>query len=253
MRWSAPNRSVAGCCGPRRRLRMWLGLQVLSAQTEAEATSRDTTAIPARPPRRLPSVRALAAAAGVHRNTAAAVYRDLERFGLVECIRGAGTFAVPASDARAPGWGQGRDASCPTGDLAAVLAAELGRPVVEDGGGFGGPLLLPLDATPPTDRTVIPVAPLGPALCALRSLPPGSTVILVSASPRLGRLLRHTLCALHGDGVGLLRVAGERSESMPVADLQLVDLLQLDHRGTDSRTGVLTPLRLVPYSDRRAG
>lgn len=224
---------------------------MLSARTKSVPALREGGTAPASAPRRLPSIRALAAAAGVHRNTAAAVYRDLERFGLVACVRGAGTFATPVPAARRDGPGQ-RDLRA-SADLAEVLSSELGRTVMSDCTGSGDALLLPLDATPPPERSVIPVAPLGAALRGLRSLRPGSTVILVSGSPRLGRLLRHTLCALHGDSVGLLRIAEERVARVPVADLHLADVLHVDHRGTDGPPGVFIPLRLLPFAGGPAG
>ena len=74
--------------GARVELRLRVGLCLLSSH---DAGHR---------PHRLPSIRALADSAGVHRNTAAAVYRDLARFGLVRCEQGRGTFALPAPDPR---------------------------------------------------------------------------------------------------------------------------------------------------------
>jgi len=54
-----------------------------------------------RPGHRLPTVRALAAELGVHVNTVAHAYAELERAGVVTTRRGLGTFvAVPASDER---------------------------------------------------------------------------------------------------------------------------------------------------------
>lgn len=251
MKSNASNAASAGGCGPRCRLRLCLGIRLLSAQAGAVPAVGAGDALPAGPLRRLPSIRALAAAAGVHRNTAAAVYTDLERFGLVRRIRGSGTFALPGAAPFAPA--RDRRPFCPTEDLAAVLAAELGRPVTRYRAGAARPLLLPLDASPPRGLRAIPVAPSGRALGALRALRPGSTVILFSDSPRLGRLLRHTLCALHGDTVGLLRIAGEQVAGAPAADLHLVDLLQLRRGGTHGRPEVLIPLRLIASAARRAG
>lgn len=251
MTLNAPIGSSAGGCGPRCRLRICLGIQLLSAQARTAVVVGDGQTPPAGPLRRLPSIRALAAATGVHRNTAAAVYRELESFGLVRCIRGSGTFALPRSVPPAPV--PGPEPFCPIGDLAAVLAAELGRPVGEYRVGPARPLLLPLDTSPPPGLPVIPVVPFGRALGALRCLRPGSTVILLSESPRLGRLLRHTLCALHGDAVGLLRITEEQAGDAPVADLHLVDLLQLSRHGTDGRSEVLIPLRLIASAPRSAG
>ena len=227
-------------------LRLRLGLRLLSAAEDRSGrhTGPETA-------RRLPSVRALAAAAGVHRNTAAAVYRDLERFGLVRCVRGAGTFALESPYP----WAEFGQAACSAADLADVLAAELHRPVaVAIPSAPDGRLLVPLDEPPPPGRTVIPVAPLGPALGALRHLPPGSTVRLVSSSPRLGRLVRHTILALHGDAVGLTRTPDARAASGGSrANLGLVDLRQLEHRGTDAAPEGLIPLRLLVRSGPTAG
>jgi hypothetical protein len=239
-----PVRIVAGS-GVRSRLRLRLGLRLLSAVEDR--SGRDAGAEAAR---RLPSVRALAAAASVHRNTAAAVYGDLERFGLVRRVRGAGTFAVEFPTP----WVELREPACRAGDLADVLAAELGRPVsVAAPGVPHGPLLVPLDESPPREGPVVPVAPLGRGLRALRRLPAGSTVRLVSTSPRLGRLVRHTILALHGDAVGLARTPNEQSSLLLGADLGLVDLRQFDRRGTDVSPEGLIPLRLLVRSGRRAG
>lgn len=244
-----PPATVAIRCGARRRLRLMLGLRLLSAvedRSHGAARGSHVTA------GRLPSVRALAAAAGVHRNTAAAVYRDLERFGLVRCVRGAGTYPVKTP---AHTWKRFREAVCADAELAEVLAAELRFPVtVSTARVSRGPLLLPLDESPPPDRIVIPVAPLDRALQALRDLRPDSTVRLVSASPRIGRLVRHTIVAFHGDAVGLARTPdGHAPAGASDADLALVDLWQLERRGTDVPSEGLTPLRLLVRAGREAG
>lgn len=244
--------SIASGGDVRRRLRLRLGLRLLAA---AEGRSRPGYGAPPGTARRLPSVRAVAEAAGVHRNTAAAVYRDLERFGLVCCVRGAGTFAVEFPAHPLPG---GPDLVCRAVDMADVLAAELGRPVpVATPGVPGGPLLVPLDESPPSVGVVMPVAPVGPALHALRRLGPGSAVRLVSASPRLGRLVRHTILALHGDAVGFARTPDARVASAafgPVgADLGLIDLRQVERCGTDVPPEGLIPLRLLMCAGRPAG
>lgn len=239
--------SEAARCGVRRALRLRLGLQLLSA-----AESRQRPGALHGSPGRLPSVRALAAAAGVHRNTAAAVYRDLERFGLVRCVRGAGTFAVgPPARSLA----QIAAAVCSDPDLVALLAAELRRPVaVASGCNRRAPLLVPLDEKPPAERLVVPVAPRGPALLALRSLPPGSTVHLVSDSPRVGRLVRHAILALHGETVGLARTERARpAPEVPGIRLSLVDLRQFTPRGTDGGLEGLIPLRLLVGAGRDSG
>lgn len=241
--------SSAARCGVRRRLRLRLGLRLLAA---AEGRQRHDDSREGA--WRLPSVRGLAAATGVHRNTAAAVYRDLERFGLVRCVHGAGTFAAPPP---VHGWAElARQAVCSDPGLAAVLAVELRQPVPVAGPGVPAhrPRFVPLDESPPPDVTVIPVAPLGRALPALCHLPPDSTVRLVSASPRIGRLVWHTIMALHGDAVGLARTAdGHPSAAVPGADLELIDLRQFARRGTDVPSEGLFPLRLLVHALPEAG
>lgn len=232
--------------GARRRLRLRLGLWLL-ATAEGRSHKRRSER-----QQRLPSVRALAATVGVHRNTVAAVYRDLERFGLVRCVRGAGTFAV---ELPARSWTQFGVPACSDPDLAEVLSAELRRPVaVTADGDRSRPLLVPLDESPPADRLVVPVAPRGQALRALRRLPPGSTVHLVSDSPRLGRLVRHAVLALHGESVGLARTnrAGP-APGLSGVGLGLVDLRQLAPSGTDTGLEGLMPLRLLVGSGWKVG
>lgn len=232
--------------GARRRLRLRLGLWLLDA---GEGRSSEAPRVG---PRRLPSVRALASATGVHRNTAAAVYRDLERFGLVRCVRGAGTFAV---ESPACAWTQFGALDCSDPELANVLSAELRRTVsVAASGDRSRPLLVPLDESPPAGRPVVPVTPHGPALRALRRLPPGSAVHLVSDSPRVGRLVRHAILALHGESVGLARTPDiRRVPEVPGVRLGLVDLRQLAPSGTDPGSEGLIPLRMLVGSDRNAG
>lgn len=239
--------SAVARCGARRWLRLRLGLRLLSAADGRQR--RDGLHGTAG---RLPSVRALAAAVGVHRNTAAAVYGDLERFGLVRCVRGAGTFAV---ESPAHSWSQFAEAACSDADLADMLAAELRRPVtVAASGDRSGPLLVPLDEAPPPGRLIVPVAPRGPALQALRRMPPGSAVHLVSDSPRLGRLVRHAIVALHGESVGLVRTPDALlAPAVPGIGLGLVDVRQFAPCGTDAGLEGLIPLRLLVGTGREAG
>ena len=152
-------------------------------------------------------------------------------------------------------WTQPGDAVCSDSGLADVLAVELRRPVrvAIAGGRPEGRRFVPIDESPPPDGVVIPVAPLGRALRALRHLPPDSTVSLLSASPRLGRLVRHTIVALHGDAVGLARTQDEYAVSGLGTDLALVDLRQLERRGTYVSSEGLIPLRLLVRSGREAG
>lgn len=232
--------------GARRRLRLRLGLWLL-------ATAEDRSCAAARGVRgRLPSIRALSAATGVHRNTAAAVYHDLERFGLVRCVRGAGTFAVGTLGRS---WTRLGEPVCSDPTLADVLTAELRRPVtVVASGRRTRPLLVPLDESPPAARLVVPVAPRGPALQALRRLQPDCTVLLVSDSARLGRLVRHTILALHGDGIGLARVMRAPPDpSVHGIGLGLVDLRQVALGGTEVGREGLIPLRLLAGSGPKVG
>lgn len=254
------------------RLRMQLGLRLLSRHDRGYR------------PCRLPGIRTLARSAGVHRNTAAAVYHALERFGLVRCVHGKGTFAtVPPDPHRMPGQPL-RTAD----DLIDVLTLELGRelrprphplPRFRREPTGPGALLLPLDATPPEGRRIVPVAPRGAALTAMARLRPGSNVRLLSRSPSIARLVRHTLLALHGNTVGMRRfdrlperasrtaaVARndarsrkdlDRTSSRVLWDLTLVDAYEgygvVSGRGTSDRRAAFIPLRMLASTDHRCG
>lgn len=263
--------SASARWGVRAELRLRLGLCLLSSHERR------------RRPHRLPSIRALADSAGVHRNTAAAVYRDLERFGLVRCIRGKGTFATAPCD-----WRQLLTEPLQmAADLGDVVLTELERelhrcpqPVRRFRRESIGPgvLLLPFDMTPPKDTRVFPLAPRGMALAAMSRLRPGSNVRLVSRSPSVARLVRHTLLALHGNTVGMGRVEGfspgppegpdpsnrgsrpdavARTSSRVVWDLTLVDAhlaaAIVTDRGTSGRGEAFLPLRMLSSGDHRGG
>lgn len=220
--------------GVRRRLRLRLGLWLL------ERT---------RPGQSLPSVRRLAETAGVHRNTAAAVYADLARFGLVRCVPGSGTYAGRVPDHRRPLAIPAE--SCPA--MRAALAAELGDSVGIDDGSSATPLLVALDEVPPCGRPVVPLVPRGPASAALRRLRPGDEVILLSASPRLGRLVRHVLDALGGPDIGLQRITGSGSPGVARAGLVLSDACQSVSPGTTRAPKGLIKLRLLADTGPDAG
>jgi len=202
----------------------------------------------------MPSVRAFAAAAHVHRNTAAAVYRDLERFGLVRCVPGSGTFAA---DRR---WSFRPEARlvCADAGLRVLLSAELAGAAVRGGPGDDGRsawsdtvTLVPLDERPPKGRgVVVPLAPDARTVQALRTLPPAAVVRLVSGSRRLGRLVRVILHALRRADIGLERLDGPAAwapAAAPAADLLLVDALELRRHGTSRPGEVFLPLRLASH------
>lgn len=159
-----------------------------------------------------PSIRAVAAASGTHRNTVAAAYSDLACLGLIRCQVGSGSFASRPpplnSDTRS------RPFLCREPELARLLSAELGQgsgAVVPGGESFDPePLLLhPLDVVPTDDVTLYPVAPVGETLAGLRSLGLGSTAIVVSKSPSVRRLMRSAIRAVHGASVGVVSLEPE--------------------------------------------
>jgi len=156
---------------------------------------------------RLPSIRAVAAASGVHRNTAAAAYADLARLGLIRCEVGSGSFASLPPIVR-PDIGPS-PIQCREPELARLLSAELRRTPSTSLPGCeaheAGPVLLhPLDLIPKTDVASYPVAPVGETLAQLRALRSGSTAIVVSKSPSARRLMRSAIGAVHGNLVGVV-------------------------------------------------
>ncbi len=258
--------------GVRAELRVRLGLCLLSSHERGHR------------PHCLPSIRAFADSAGVHRNTAAAVYRDLERFGLVRCMRGKGTFTTNSYDSRRL-LNEPLQMAADLGDVVLTeLEGELRRcpqPVRRFRRESIGPgvLLLPLDMTPPKDTRVFPLAPRGMALAAMSRLRPGSNVRLVSRSPSIARLVRHTLLALHGNTVGMGRVdglsrrrrgatavpgdrgdpagRGDRTSPGVEWDLTLVDAYEegviVSGRGTPGQRDAFIPLRVLASADHRHG
>jgi len=229
--------------GVRRRLRLRLGLWLLDRLDRGESSPS-----PGANPRRLPSVRRFAAVAKVHRNTAAAVYRDLQRFGLVRCVRGSGTYV-----ARPPDVGPRARAACGCPDLRAILAAELGGVVRGATGDRNTPLLLPLDVSPPPARSVVPLAPRGRSLTALRRLRSGDDVVLLSGSPRLGCLVRHVIEALHGNEVGFHRAEGPVADHAAPGVLVLGDARRSVAHGTSRAATGLIHLRLVSGAGEHPG
>lgn len=183
--------------GARARLRLIVGMRLL------ESLARDSNWVA----RRLPSIRAVAAASGSHRNTVAAAYSDLVSFGLIRCEVGSGTFA-----SHPPPVHTDRHVvpiMCREPELARLLAAEIGRtsiPGLAAGelSTTGSILLHPLDQVPTTDVTPYPIAPSGETLTVLRSLRRRSTVVVVSQSPSARRLMRSAIHSLHGASVGVV-------------------------------------------------
>lgn len=181
----------------RARVRMIVGMRLL------ERLTLDPSPVG----KRLPSIRAVAAASRAHRNTVAAVYSDLACFGLICCEPGSGSFA-----SRPPpvAWDmRPRPIQCREPELERLLSAEVGQnsaatPLAAEIPA-GEPLLLhPLDLVPTIDVTQYPVAPVGETLERLRSLHRGSTAIVVSRSRSVRRLMRSAIRAIHGASVGVL-------------------------------------------------
>ena len=181
----------------RARLRLLVGMRLL------ERLDLDPSSVG----KRLPSIRAVAAASGVHRNTVAAVYADLACLGLIRCEEGSGSFASRPSPG--PSEMRSRVLHCGEPELARLLCAEVGlhsATTALAGETFAGkPVLLhPLDLVPTADVALYPVAPVGETLARLRSLRRGSTAIVVSKSPSVRRLMRSALRAVHGASVGVV-------------------------------------------------
>ncbi len=156
---------------------------------------------------RLPSIRAVAAASGAHRNTAAAAYVDLARLGLIRCETGSGSFASQPPILR-PDMCLSL-IQCREPELARLLSAELRQIPSSSLPGSeahdSGPVLLhPLDLVPKADVASYPVAPVGETLAQLRALRPGSTAFVVSKSPSVRRLMRSAIRAVHGTLVGVV-------------------------------------------------
>ena len=182
---------------PRTRLRLIIGIHLLDR----------LAADPGFAGCRLPSIRAVAAASGHHRNTVAAVYSDLRQLGLITCRTGSGSFSSR------PGTRSHRDGTrlvCRESALAALLVAETRSscaPVPSDGSAGGRELLMhPLHLVPPAGAACFPVAPSGETLSAVRRLHRGSTALVLSRSPTVRRLMRHTIRSIHGRSVGVVSV-----------------------------------------------
>lgn len=187
----------AGELRARARLRLILGMRLLER----------LALHPLPVGRRLPSIRAVAVASGVHRNTAAAAYADLGRLGLIRCEAGSGSFASLPPILR-PDLCRSL-IQCREPELARLLSAELGQipstSLLRGEAHDAGPVLLhPLDLVPKADVASYPVAPVGETLAQLRALRPGSTAIVVSKSPSVRRLMRSAIRAVHGTLVGVV-------------------------------------------------
>lgn len=198
-----PLEGWTGNQGVRRRLRLILGLRLLERlANDAEAAGS-----------RFPSIRAIAAASGVHRNTAAVVVADLVGFGLVRCVAGSGSYiSCPASahDGTVP-------LACEDPALAGLLGGALGRPVaVGREAPPAGLMLRPLHLPPVPSASCIPVAPAGTAMVSIRALRPGSVAVISSRSPVVRILLGQVLRALHGDRVSVIDRAAWGEEMHPL-------------------------------------
>lgn len=187
----------AGELRARARLRLLVGMRLL------ERLDLDPSSVG----QRLPSIRAVAGASGVHRNTVAAVYADLACLGLIRCEEGSGSFASRPSPG--PSDMRSRMFHCGEPELARLLCAEVGlnsatTPLASETFAGEPALLHPLDLAPTADATLYPVAPVGETLVRLRSLRRGSTAIVVSKSPSVRRLMRSALRAVHGASIGVV-------------------------------------------------
>ncbi|TFG63353.1 MAG: GntR family transcriptional regulator [Gemmatimonadales bacterium] len=188
--------------GARARLRLIVGMRLLESLTQS----------PNWVTRRLPSIRAVAAASGTHRNTVAAAYSDLASFGLIRCKVGSGSFA--SCPPRVLSEMRHVPILCREPELARLLSAEVGQAstiVPLRGESIAGdPLLLhPLDLVPTADVRLYPVAPVGETLAGIRSLRRGSTAIIVSKSLSVRRLMRSAIRAVHGASVGFVSLEPE--------------------------------------------
>ena len=187
----------AGELRARARLRLILGMRLLERLASHPLSVEQ----------RLPSIRAVAAASGVHRNTAAAAYADLSCFGLIRTVVGSGSFASLPPTVR-PAMCRNL-VQCREPELARLLSAQLRQTPanVLTGDKFRdeGPVLLhPLDRIPKAGVASYPVAPVGETLAQLRALRPGSTAIVISKSPSVRRLMWSAIRAVHGTFVGVV-------------------------------------------------
>ena len=183
--------------GARSRLRLILGMRIL------EQLERDPTAVGSR----IPSIRAIAGATCVHRNTAAAAISELRGFGLVTCTVGSGcAISSPPSvhDAPVPLY-------CAEPELASLLAGEIGRSVSSRGWpSTAGLAFQSLDRPPLQPARCVPLAPRGLTLSALRMLTPGSVAIIVSRSATVRGLVSHSIRAIHGCRVSAMTSATDQ-------------------------------------------
>lgn len=178
--------------GIRCRLRLILGMHILDRLARDPATVGTS----------IPSIRSIALATGVHRNTVASVVADLRGFGLLECVVGSGCVVSR------PSWTPGASPLvCPEPELAGLLTFELGAPVSAHVlPSPGGAALLPLDSRPPPTGPCIPLAPRGATLAALRALSPGTTAMIVSRSALVRRLMTRSIRAIHGCCVSVITI-----------------------------------------------
>lgn len=195
----------------RARLRLIIGMHLLDRLAEDPDFAG----------RRLPSIRAVAAASGTHRNTVAAAYSDLARLGLVTCEPGSGSFASLPHARMAHAIF--RRPMCHEPEMARLLSDEAGIRCVAVPSGREAPsadalLLQPLDLVPPNGTLSYPLAPRGRTLSAVRWLPRGSTAFIVSRSPAILRLMRRAVRALHGTSIGIVSLhpaATSKSQIVP--------------------------------------
>lgn len=153
------------------------------------------------PGERLPSTRALAGRLGVHRHTVAAAYRQLQKRGLVEMVRGRGAYARPRPTG--PADGTARDLGR---WLGALRSAGLSRERIAAGLGnwarrAARPEVAVLDEEPGTLRLlahevaralpgcrIVPrLAQDGPDGSRLRSGAPATVLVRSGAAERLPR------------------------------------------------------------------
>jgi hypothetical protein len=192
-----PHTIRAGVLRARARLRLLVGMRLL------ERLTSDSNPVG----QRLPSIRDVAAATGMHRNTAAAAYSDLALLGLIRSDVGSGSFSSsPRQMVRDRPSGV---IQCRELELARLLSFELGQTatVVRPGAtvrSAAAVLLHPLDLAPTGEVRPYPLAPAGETLAAIRSLRIGSTAVIVSESRAARRLMRNAVRAIHGSKVGVV-------------------------------------------------
>lgn len=198
------------------------------------------------PGRRLPSLRRAEEYLGLHRNTVAAVYRDLVGRGLVRTRPGSGVYV--RRESREEGAGLPRvlprgprqlDLICRDHQLGVVLKAELEWRL---------PARVWVSSETYTSGTALRLAPSVGFLRIIRSLPKPSVVAVISNSQIVHRLASIAVLIHGGERIGYLPVTPATNPDADrvrrIARVLLADYAELDaaHRGL---TGETLPLPLI--------